>query len=123
MLPDIFPVLAQLTTFFPTYAEVSGGAAVTAMDPGLIAEHVDLLNERDADLASFFSAVLFEYIHFLRDTDRWSGTDESHRLLHEVLYRGILNEKLSPAGWPRTPEAFVRSPAIVRERHGQAGKK
>lgn len=41
MLPDIFSILAQLTTFFPTYAEIPGGAAVTAMDPGLIAEHVD----------------------------------------------------------------------------------
>jgi hypothetical protein len=108
MLPDIFPVLVQLTTFFPTYAEISGGAAVTAMDPALIAEHVDLLNERDADHASFFSAVLFEYIHFLRDTDRWSGTDECHRVLHDVLYRGIFNEKLSPAGWPRMRAGSIR---------------
>ncbi|MBT2549236.1 hypothetical protein [Arthrobacter sp. ISL-65] len=108
MLPDILPVLAQLTAFFPTYAEISGGAAVTAMDPGLIAEHVELLNERDADLASFFCAVLFEYMHFLRDTGRWSGTDESHRVLHDVLYHGILNEEFSPAGWPRTRAASGR---------------
>lgn len=101
MLPDILPVLAQLQAFFPIYAELSGGAAVTAMDPGLIAEHVGLLNERDADLASFFSAVLFEYMHFLRDTGRWSGTDESHRVLHDVLYHGILNEEFFPVGWPR----------------------
>ena len=92
ILPDLVPVLAQLTAFFPIYAKISGGAAVTAMDPGLIAEFVEFLNEHDAEFASFFCAVLFEYMHFLRDTGCWSGTDESHQVLHGVLYHGILNE-------------------------------
>ena len=91
-MPDLVPVLEQLTAFFPVYAELSGRAAVTAMDPGLIAEFVEFLNERDAEFASFFCAVLFEYMHFLRDTGRWSGTTESHQVLHGVLYHGILNE-------------------------------
>ena len=102
VLPDLLLVLAQLQAFFPLYAELSGGAAVTAMDPGLIAEHVEVLEERDPDYASFFCAVLFEYMHFLRHTGRWSGTDECHQVLHDVLYHGILNEDFSPAGWPRT---------------------
>jgi hypothetical protein len=66
------------------------------MDPGLIAEFVEVLNERDADLASLFCACLLEYMHFLRHTGRWSGSDESHRVLHRVLYRGVLNEKVLP---------------------------
>jgi hypothetical protein len=101
ILPDVVPVLEQLTTFFPIYAEISGGAAVTSMDPGLIAEFVDALNEHDADIASFFCASLFAYMHFLKDTGRWTGTDESHRVLHDVLYHGVLNEKCFAAGRPR----------------------
>jgi hypothetical protein len=92
ILPDLVPILEQLTAFFPIYAEISGVAAVTAMDPGLTAEFVACLNERDPEFASFCCASLFEYMHFLRDTGRWSGTDESHQLLHRVLYRGILKE-------------------------------
>jgi hypothetical protein len=90
------PVLEHLTAFFPIYAEISGGAPVTAMDPGLIAEFVEGLNECDADFASFFCASLFEYMHFLRHTGRWSGSDENHRVLHHVLYRGVLNENVAP---------------------------
>jgi hypothetical protein len=102
ILPEIVHVLAQLQAFFPLYAELSGGAVVTAMDPGLIAQHVELLEERDPEYASFFCTVLFEYMHFLKHTGRWSGTDERHQVLHDVLYHGILNEECSPAGWPRT---------------------
>ena len=126
MLPDILPVLAQLQAFFPIYAELSGGAAVTAMDPGLIAEHVGLLNERDADLASFFSAVLFEYMHFLRDTGRWSRHHESHRVLHDVLYRtGFSTKNSSPwGGHACEPEAVAPwPPARVRDRHWTALEK
>ena len=94
-MPEL-PVLEQLTAFFPIYAEVSCGAPVTAMDPGLIAKFVEVLNECDADVASFFCASLFEYMHFLKHTGRWSGTDESHQVLHGVLYRRVLNENISP---------------------------
>ncbi|MFE4229516.1 hypothetical protein ACFRJ8_16710 [Arthrobacter sp. NPDC056886] len=95
ILPEL-PVLEQLTAFFPIYTEISGGAPVTAMDPGLIADLVEVLNERDADFASFFCASLFEYLHFLRHTGRWSGDDENHLILHRVLYRGVLNENVLP---------------------------
>lgn len=95
VLPEL-PVLEQLTAFFPIYAEISGGAPVTAMDPGLIAECVEVLNERDSDFASFFCASLFEYMHFLQHTGRWSGSGESYRILHRVLYRGVLNEIVPP---------------------------
>ncbi|WP_146033090.1 hypothetical protein [Arthrobacter sp. AFG20] len=108
ILPELVFVLAQLQAFFPLYAELSGGAAVTAMDPGLIAQHVELLEERDPEYASFFCAVLFEYMPFLRHTGRWSGTDERHQVLHDVLYHGILNEDISPAGWPRTQAGSSR---------------
>jgi hypothetical protein len=95
ILPEL-PVLEQLTAFFAIYDEISGGAPVTAMKPGLIAEFVEVLNERDADFASFFCLSLFEYLHFLRHTGRWSGGDENHWVLHRVLYRGALNENVPP---------------------------
>jgi hypothetical protein len=95
ILPEL-AVLEQLTAFFPMYAEISGGAPVMAMKPGLVAEFVDGLQENDAEFASFFCASLFEYIHFLRHTGRWSGSDESHQVLHRILYRGVLNENVSP---------------------------
>ena len=93
-MPEL-PILEQLAAFFPIYTEISGGAPVTAMKPGRIAEFVEVLNERDADFASFFCASLFEYLHFLRDTGRWSGSEEHYRNLHRVLYRGVVNENVS----------------------------
>jgi hypothetical protein len=66
------------------------------MDPALIDELIEELNERDAGFASFFCASLFEYIHFLRHTGRWSGSDESHQVLHRLLYRAVLNENVPP---------------------------
>ena len=97
-MADVTPILVQLKAFFPIYAELSGGAPVSAMDPGLVAQHVELLEARDPEFASLFCAILFEYMHFLRHTGRWSGTDECHQALHDVLYHGILNEEFSPAG-------------------------
>ena len=88
--------------FFPVYADISGGAAVSAWDPGLIAELVESLNERDAEFAASFCASLHEYLHFLGNTGRWSGTRESQRGVHAVLCHGMLNEKSSPAGSPRS---------------------
>jgi hypothetical protein len=94
-LPEL-AVLEQLNAFLPIYVEISGGATVTAMDPRLVAEWVKVLNEHDADLAAFACACLFEYMHFLRHTGRWTGSDERHRVLHSVLYRGALGENDPP---------------------------
>ena len=88
-------VLEQLTAFLPFYTEISGGAPVTAMDPGRIVRFVESFGEPDADVSSFFCASLFEYLHFLRDTGRWSGSEERYRNLHRVLHRGVLNENVS----------------------------
>ena len=93
-MPEL-PVLEQLTAFFSIYTEISGGAPVTAMDPGRIARFVESFDERNADFASFFCASLLEYLHFLRDTGRWSGSEERYRNLHRVLYRGVLSENVS----------------------------
>ncbi|MDQ0754340.1 hypothetical protein [Arthrobacter sp. B3I4] len=89
-------VLILLTAFFPVYAEFSGGAPVTAMDPGPIAAIVEELNKRDAAVGSFFCACLFEYVHFLRHTGRWSGGEERYRNLLRVLHRGVFQENISP---------------------------
>ena len=105
---DHVPVLDHMIAFFPIYADISGGAAVTAMDPGLIAEHVVSLNKRDAEFAASFCAALHEYMHFLGQTGRWSGTRESQRVLHGVLYHGMHNEDFFPAGRPRTQAASSR---------------
>ncbi len=89
ILPEL-PVLEQLTAFFQIYTEISGGAPVTAMDPRRIARFVESFDEPDADFAAFFCASLFEYLHFLGDTGRWSGSEERYRNLHRVLHRGAL---------------------------------
>ena len=101
ILPDHRPVLEHMMAFFPIYADISGGAAVTAMDPGLIAKLVASLNARDAELAASFCASVHEYMHFLGQTGRWSGTKERLRVLHGVLYQGMLTEEFSPVGQPR----------------------
>ncbi|MBD1542137.1 hypothetical protein G9E11_07735 [Arthrobacter sp. IA7] len=100
--------MEHMIEFFPVYADISGGAAVTAMDPRLIAKLVVSLNARNTEVAASFCAALHEYMHFLGQTGRWSGSQESLRVLHGVLYYGMHNEEVSPAGWPRTRAAIGR---------------
>ncbi|WP_157365120.1 hypothetical protein [Arthrobacter sp. QXT-31] len=96
--PDNRPVLEHMMKFFTAYAHISDGAAVTEMDPELIAALVASLIEYDAELAASFCASLHEYIHFLVDTGRWSGTREGKRALHTVVYHGMHHENLLPRG-------------------------
>jgi len=93
-LPEL-PVLEQLTAFLPIYTQTSGGQ-VTAMDPARIARFVEAFEEPDDGFAAFFCASLHEYLHFLKDTGRWSGSEVRYRDLHRVLHRGAFNEIVSP---------------------------
>jgi hypothetical protein len=85
ILPEL-TVLVQLAAFFPMYTDIPGGQ-VTAMDPVRIARFVEALDKRDDSLAPIFCASLHEYLHFLRDTGRWSGSEVRYRNLHRVVSR------------------------------------
>ena len=87
--------MVQLAAFLPIYTNTSGGQ-VTAMDPVRIARFVEALDKGDDGLAPFFCASLHEYLHFLRDTGRWSGSEVRYRDLHRVLARRIPQENAAP---------------------------
>lgn len=93
ILPEL-PVLAQLTAFLPIYTQTTGGQ-VTAMDPVRIARFVEALDKRDDSLAPSFCASLHEYLRFLTDTGRWSGSEVRYRDLHRVVCRGGTRGKYS----------------------------
>ncbi|MGP4031136.1 hypothetical protein [Pseudarthrobacter sp. 1C304] len=88
-------VLVQLSTFLPIYTNASGGQ-VTAMDPVRIAKFVEALDESDDGLAPLFCASLHEFLHFLRETGRWSGSEVRYRNLHRVLSPRIPLENAEP---------------------------
>jgi len=90
VLPE-FPVLVQLAAFLPIYTDTSGGQ-VTAMDPVRIARFVEALDQRDKSLAPIFCASLHEYLRFLKDTGRWSGSEVRYRDLHVFLCRWTAKE-------------------------------
>ena len=86
-------VLEHLTAFLCVHATVSGDSALTALEPKLMAELVALLIELDPEIALHVCTTLFQFMHFLRDTGRWSGTPESYQAVRRVLFDGMFNEK------------------------------
>jgi hypothetical protein len=118
---DHVPVLEHMIAFFPIYADLSGGAAVTAMDPGRIAEHVLSLNERDAEFAASFCAALHEYMHFLGKPAAGPALGKANGFCTVSFITGCTTKNFPPQGGrAREPQAVVRPPAKVREGHGQA---
>ncbi|KRE81626.1 hypothetical protein ASG71_00670 [Arthrobacter sp. Soil763] len=126
---DVSVVLKLLTAFFQVHAEIYGDATVSAIEPEDTAELVALLIERDADFAVLFCGSLFEFVHFLMDKDRWSGTPESYQAVRCILYNGLLSARFLPEGWPGKRAANIhhasrngagasrKHPPDLRERH------
>jgi hypothetical protein len=98
---DVSLVLKLLTIFFYTHAEVYGDSTVRAMEPEDTAELVVLLIERDADVAVLYCGSLLEFVDFLRDTGRWSGTPESYKAVRRTLCDGLFTARFLPEGQPR----------------------
>jgi hypothetical protein len=98
---DVSLVLKLLAAFFYIHAEVYGDATVRAIEPEDTAELVTLLIERDTDLAVLLCGSLLEFVDFLRDKGRWSGTPESYQVVRRTLCDGIFSARFLPVEQPR----------------------
>ena len=97
---DVSLVLKLLTAFSCIRAEVYGDATVSVVEPEDTAELVALLIERDADFAVLLCGSLLEFVDFLRDEGRWSGTPEGYTAVRRILCDGLFSAKFLPGGWP-----------------------
>lgn len=104
VISDVSLVLKQLNAFFSMHAEIDGDATVTAIEPEDLVELVALLTERDTEFAVFFCGSLFEFVHFLIDTGRWSGTAENYQTVRRILFDGLFNARFLSQG-PRRKRA------------------
>lgn len=95
---DVLVVLKLLTAFTCVRAEVYGDATVSVIEPEDTAELVALLIERDADFVVLLCGSLLEFVDFLRDEGRWSGTPEGYTAVRRILYDGLLSAKFLPEG-------------------------
>ena len=98
---DVSLVLKLLTAYSCVRAEIYGDVTVSMMEPEDTAELVALLIERDADFAVLFSGSLLEFVDFLRDEGRWSGTPEGYTAVRRILRDGLFSAKFLPEAWPR----------------------
>lgn len=100
MISDVSLVLKQVNTFFSMRAHLYDDTAVTAVEPEDMTELVEVLIERDTEFAAFFCGSLFEFVHFLMDSGRWSGTPESYQAVRRILLDGLFSARFLPQGRP-----------------------
>jgi hypothetical protein len=98
---DVSLVLKLLTAFSCLRAEFYGDVTVSVIEPEDTAELVALLIERDAHFAVLLCGSLLEFVDFLRDEGRWSGTPEGYTAVRSVLCDGLFSAKFLPEGRPR----------------------
>ncbi|HAP91331.1 MAG TPA: hypothetical protein DCR15_17155 [Arthrobacter bacterium] len=91
---DAFECLELVKLFLTAQHAINGSSSATAIDSesveeaaGAIAVSLDP-DEMDEAFDDIYFA-LHSYIHFLKGTGRWSGTDDAYEELHSVLGRGI----------------------------------
>ena len=91
---DALECLELVKLFLSAQHAISGSSSATAIDcdgveqaAGAIAVSLDPDEEGEAFDDIYFA--LHSYIHFLKATGRWSGTDAAYEELHSALGRGI----------------------------------
>lgn len=82
---ELGPVLDMLSGFFRGYAEDTGNSSVTSLEPAPVAELVADLHEAAPELALFMCAPLDEFLHFLEDTGRWTGSQDAFEDVQSVI--------------------------------------
>ncbi|KRE69096.1 hypothetical protein [Arthrobacter sp. Soil762] len=103
---DAFECLGLIKLFLTAQHAVNGSSSATAIDSdgveqaaGAIAVSLDPDEMEEAFDDIYFA--LHSYIHFLKGTGRWSGTDAAFEELHSALGRGIA------AAVPQLPDIQV----------------
>lgn len=77
--------LARLTAFYFLYTKTSSIKSVTAIDPQLMIQLLAMLLSLNQDQAVKIARTLHVFLHFLRQSGRWSGTYTSYLETHAIL--------------------------------------
>ncbi|MDR6557854.1 hypothetical protein J2809_002214 [Arthrobacter pascens] len=93
VVSDVPLILKQLNASFSIHAKIDGDATVTAIEPEDLVELVGLLIEHDSEFAVLFCGSLYEFVHFLMDTGRWSGTAENYQTVRRILFDGLFSAR------------------------------
>ncbi|MGX1162495.1 hypothetical protein FBY31_3446 [Arthrobacter sp. SLBN-100] len=94
-------VLEQLTGFYNAYALARRPpSTVTAMDPDRLLEMMAGLFAVHQKCAVLMATNVYDFLRFLRDTQRWSGSPasyvEARAILRAVVFEDMIT--LVPAG-------------------------
>jgi hypothetical protein len=84
-IADVGAVLENLNNFFRYYPEFDENRAITALDPYEVAAKLAslIINAVYEGLAAAYS--LMQFLNFLHDSGRWSGSPESYRAVNGIL--------------------------------------
>ena len=84
-IADVGVVLENLKCFFRYYPEFDEKRAITALDPYEFAERLAslIISAVYEGLAAAYS--LMQFMNFLHDSGRWSGSSESYRAVNGIL--------------------------------------
>lgn len=102
-------VLEMVNGFFRVYAEEAGAASVTAVEPDPAAEMVGSLLAVDPELAALVCSSMHEFLHFLDDSGRWTGSRENYNGVHTLLTAVMSGEE--PGDF--SPDNTGEPPAVV----------
>ena len=82
---DIEEVLESLTRFFRFYPELKGTRAITALEPAEVIAKLTTLMTHALLEGVMATYSLMRLLGFLRDSGRWSGSQESFQTVHGIL--------------------------------------
>jgi hypothetical protein len=84
-IADVGAVLDNLKSFFRYYPAFDENRAITALDPYEVAARLAslIINAVYEGLAAAYS--LMQFLNFLHDSGRWSGSPESYRAVNGIL--------------------------------------
>lgn len=94
---DFRLVLEQLTGFYKVYALSSRRqTTVTAMDPEWLLEMMAAFFVVHQKCAVLVATTLYDFLRFLRDSERWSGSQAAYLEARAVLRAAIFEDIVSP---------------------------
>jgi hypothetical protein len=108
---DVRVVLQHLTGFFHDYPESNRTGPITALEPTEVAPEIATLILDSVNEGVIATICLHEFLLFLRDSGRWTGSLESYRGLYGFLREIIVldltwalrNPQVTMAGVSRKP--------------------
>jgi hypothetical protein len=101
---DFKLVLEQLTAFFNVYANSRRPPpTVTSIDPEWLLEMMAALFAVHQKCAVLVATTLYDYLRFLRDSGRWSGSLASYIEARAILRAAVFEDMItsSPKGGAR----------------------